>query len=136
MNPQELLSYLPYFPVYLIWLVGGIVALVRWHRHPRVSLVMLIATALFISGMLLNAVGFRWAVNWAVKQGAPGGWTVGEFIYYVSIAASLVHSLFNTATYALLLVAVFGWRGSPRRGDEEDVPEDDGPAPRPGPPGV
>jgi hypothetical protein len=128
MKPEELLNYLPAFPVYLIWLVGGIVALVRWHRHPRVSLIMLIATALFISGMLLNAVSFRWAVN---RMNA-GGWSTEEF-RFAMLALSVVHSLFNAAAYTLLLIAVFGWRGGRRPGAEaeEDFTDDDTPRPRP-----
>jgi hypothetical protein len=125
MKPEDLLNYLPALPVYLIWLVGGIVALVRWHRHPRVSLIMLIATALFIAGMLLNAVA-SW---WVVKQINAGGWGITEFRFAL-LAVSGVHSLLNAAAYTLLLIAVFGWRGG-RRADaeaEEDFPHD---APRP-----
>ena len=120
MSPQELLSYLPALPMYFVWLIGGIVALVRWHRHPRVSLIMLIATALFISSLLLNVVGFRW-----VNQALVRGWSTGDAMYVLT-GLRIIVSLLNAAAYTLLLVAVFGWRGGrrPGRDAEEDFPED------------
>jgi hypothetical protein len=95
MKPLEvLLRNLPYFPVYIAWLVGAILALVRWHRHPRVSLVMLIATALFILGMLLQVVSVAWVMN----QISTGGWSASE-VGYVMGTVAIVHSLLNTAAY-------------------------------------
>ena len=121
MKPLDLvLSNLPWFPVYLAWLVGAILALVRWHRHPRVSLVMLLATALFILGMLLGVASF-----WVISQQVASGWSAREVGYAAGII-NLVRSLLNTIAYTLLLIAVFGWRGG-RRPDaeaEDDFPGD------------
>ena len=130
MKPLEVLvTYLPYFPMYLAWLVGAILALVRWPRHPRVSLVMLSATTLFILGLLLQVAAFAWVMN----QVSAGGWSAGEAGTVFGIIA-VVESVLHTAAYTLLLVAVFGWRGGRPAGvdAEEDFPEDK--APRPGPP--
>jgi hypothetical protein len=130
MKPLEVLTtYLPYFPMYLAWLVGAILALVRWHRHPRVSLVMLIATALFIFGLLLQVASFAWLMH----QASVGGWSSGEIAGAFGLVA-VVESVLHTAAYALLLTAVFGWRGGrPHAVDsEEDFPEDTAPRMPPG----
>ena len=49
MSPGELLLYyLPSFRLYVAWLVGGMLALVHWQRHPKGSAVMVVATVLFV----------------------------------------------------------------------------------------
>jgi hypothetical protein len=118
---QMIFSYLPYYPVYLAWLVGAILALLCYQRHPRVSQVILAATALFILGMLLQGA----EVSWFRRQLRAGTWAAVEVPLAVRVAG-VVHALLNAVAYALLLVAVFGWRGNPGAGGgPEGVPPDE-----------
>ncbi len=42
-------SLLMQVPVFLVWLVGLVLALVRWKRHPKVSLLTCIAFVMFFA---------------------------------------------------------------------------------------
>jgi hypothetical protein len=106
-----LAQLLPQLPFYLAWLAGMVVALVTWQRHPMVSLLTLIALALFALLALGGTLGFVWVVN------QSGG--AAERAWLLS-AIGLVRAVVGTAAWVLLLVAVFGWRQPP--------------APRPSPP--
>jgi hypothetical protein len=108
---EILAGSLHYYPLYFAWLVGAIVALVRWRRHPRVSQVVLAATALFILAMVQHVATVAWA-NTQMQAGALSA-TASQFAFR---AAGVAHALLSTASYALLLVAVFGWRANPGAG--------------------
>ncbi len=41
-------QFLPQLPIYLVWLIGLLLALVNWRRHPRPSLLAFIAFVLFL----------------------------------------------------------------------------------------
>jgi len=115
---ELLFSYLPVLPIYLTWLVGAILALARWQRHPKVSLVMLISAVVFILGLLIQVAGYYWATNVVLT----GGGSIEE-VRWLLLALALVNSLFTTTGAVLLLVAVFGWRDASRaEPSEEDLP--------------
>ena len=99
-------SLLPSLPAIIVWLVGIALALATWRRHPRVSQTALVACAL----LLVHTVGTPIIIS--VWDPGPGGTTqqyhlmMGLFI--------LVRLGFSTVGYVLLLLAVFGWRATPR----------------------
>ncbi len=82
-----------------VWLVGIVLALVFWRRHPRVSLLALLALLGFLAlqmfemGMFLLWGGYL----------PPNAWLLS--IRYFS------RLICPPVLWALLLVALFGWRG-------------------------
>ena len=80
-------------PVYLVWLVGVILALVGWKKHPSVSLVALIA---FVMLFLLAIVTELIAVRNGVNGLRPG--------------LAFLEALIRAGAWGLVLAAVFGWR--------------------------
>jgi hypothetical protein len=127
MNPADLLLYyLPSMPMYVAWLVGGILALVWWHRHPRVSALMAVATVLFVLQSLVALAGY-----WLSWNHAALGWATSDL--NVALAAiSFGRSVVSAVAYATLLVAVYGWRKAVvPRGARYQPPEGE-PPPREG----
>jgi ABC-type transport system involved in multi-copper enzyme maturation permease subunit len=86
-------AFLIQTPVYLVWLVGVILAIVRWKKHPSVSLVALIA---FVMLFLLAMVTLLIAAHNGVKVGHPG--------------ITFLEALIRAGAWGLVLAAVFGWR--------------------------
>ena len=85
-------------PVLLVMVVGAVVAIARWRRHPRVSALVLAAvliaaltllTGPIISGVLCTVIGWR------------------------VLTCELVTATPYAVAWGLLLAAVFGWRPTP-----------------------
>jgi hypothetical protein len=92
-------------PVVAVALYGLVVAVYRWHRHPRVSLVVAIAL-----GVLLAAdLGVHLLIILA-QRGLPIG-----SVPMLILVVGLMSSLGNAAAIGLLLWAAFGWRGAPAK---------------------
>jgi hypothetical protein len=96
-------------PASIVWLVGAVLALTTWRRHPRVSQTALVACALLL---LSEAVGSV-AQFWLITQFSQLGWSEREFNRVMGLI-SLTRVAFSTVGYVLLLFAVFGWRATPR----------------------
>jgi hypothetical protein len=109
-NLTELLSFfLPSAPACIVWLVGVATALATWRRHPRVSQTALVACAL----LLVTAAGGAVAQYWLFTGMSRYVWTAQEYARMVGLV-TLVRVAFSTVGYVLLLLAVFGWRATPR----------------------
>lgn len=109
-NLSVLTSFLlPSLPAIIVWLVGIAVALATWRRHPRVSQTALVACAL----LLVNAAAGPVAQFWLFQGMSRLGWTSQEYGRMMGLV-TLVRVAFSTVGYVLLLVAVFGWRTTPR----------------------
>jgi len=80
-------------PVYVVWIVGVILAIVSWKKHPSVSLVALIA---FVMLFLLAIVTLLSAVRTGVNGMRPG--------------LAFLEALIRAGAWGLVLGAVFGWR--------------------------
>jgi hypothetical protein len=89
-------------PLYIVWAIGAIFCLVRWRRHPTVSLLALIAILLFF---LLSVIGtltvFVLPVIWRGSL-AP-----------LTTIRTIVQVFGSVIGWMLLLAAVFGWRSEP-----------------------
>ena len=94
-------------PVYVVLIVGIVLAATRWSRHPRVSLLAIsgIATLLFFDAvwMLLGP----WLQMMVIRQGAMPA-RLGFIFGLVSFAASLVRAL----GWGLVLAALFTGRAN------------------------
>jgi len=80
-------------PLYIVWLVGVILAIVVWKKHPSVSLVALIA---FVVLFLLELVSLIIAARNGLNGSRPG--------------IAFVEALIRAGAWGLVLAAVFGWR--------------------------
>ncbi len=99
-NAIMLLSYLLYqIPVFVVWLAGVVLALVRWKRHPKVSLLTIIAFVLFFAEILSPFYLNVWTL-----QGLSANMEL------VSTAINIIEPLITAAAWGLLLAAIFGWR--------------------------
>jgi hypothetical protein len=99
-------------PVYVVLIVGIVIAAARWSRHPRVSLLAVSGMAILllfdVVWMLLNP----WLQIVLIRQGVMTA-RLGFIFGLVSFAASLVRAL----GWGLVLAALFTGRSF-----REDVP--------------
>jgi hypothetical protein len=134
-EPLELIfTYAPLGLLAVVLLVGVVLAVVRWQRHPGVSLLTLLGCAVLLFVLVVGTALDRWI--WSQTQ---EGWSF-EFARALSRALSWVRVLINAAGYGLLFWAIFGWRQRQRPAYDErrhDEPRYDEPRPgrRFGPPG-
>lgn len=112
---------LPVLPLQLVWLVGMILALMRWSRHPGVSALVLIALMLFSFSTLAGALFSYWLPRMLMESGR----TSSQLNFYFSIL-SITRAAVGTVGWILLLVALFGWRYSPTQMVMEYYPDDRG----------
>jgi hypothetical protein len=92
-------------PVIIVWVIGIILALSRWRRHPRASQFALIAFALMIGATVVVRALYLW-LPIAMRN---HGWSTREF-GTISVAIGIVSTLINAAAWALIICAIFGWR--------------------------
>jgi hypothetical protein len=101
----DLLWSLPSFTVSIIAMA---VALNRWKRHPTVSALVLISVGMLIVVGLVHRIGARLIVD----QANAGGWgseSIDVYLGVLSIGALPI----RISAWAMLLVALFGWRERP-----------------------
>lgn len=122
MNPSELFRWFaPMVPYALIWLVGAVVAISTWRRHPNVSLLTLLAClielAATLGGGLVQFILFR-----------SGSFAGGGFDLVLQLT-TWGRVLLSCLGYVLFFCAIFGWR---RQAEPFPRPYDDPPrrAPR------
>lgn len=106
---KDLLAQLPSL---LVMLGCMIVAIVRWRRHPKVSLLVLLSLALMMLQGIFYAVVYTWVPDWFLRAVGPASTEmVARNVY-------LVLGLFSNGTLAigliLLLAAIFTQRGLPK----------------------
>ena len=102
-----LTSYLAqYFVVAMVWLVGVILSIVYWQRHPKVSRLTLTALAIFFVESMVSAYANLYVPLMLRDQ----GWTNGQLgtLYYP--IKSVVASLIQAVAWGLILAALFGRR--------------------------
>ena len=88
-----LAAVLTQLPVYLVWLVGLILALAGWKKHPSVSLAALIGfVVLFLLALVTQLTTVRHGVNWS------------------QAGIAFLEALIRAGAWGLVLAAIFGWR--------------------------
>jgi hypothetical protein len=97
--------YIVDVPVVLVWLIGILLAIVFWKRHPRVSLLALIA---FIGLLVLKLAG-TYLNGWLPMNLDQSGWTVTQMGIRQGIFA-LISAVLSAGFWSLLLAAIFGGR--------------------------
>lgn len=99
-------------PLLIVWIIGIIVALVRWSKHPRVSLVALIGLAVLFVIALVGGLLTPWLQMTLMRNGMSGS-RVGLLSGIVGIVLSLIRA----GAWGLILVAIF----SKRETQDEDA---------------
>ena len=103
-----------YIPLYGVWLVGILLALRRWHKHPKVSLFALIGIAI----LFLSSLAERYAQQWLFFDLAEQGRSTSAgalTAYNIGVAYIIV----NILGWGFILTALFRWRGEPDKSGRE-----------------
>lgn len=100
-----LTSLLFHLPVALVWLVGVAFALLFWQRHPRVSLLTVVAIALLFLDTLADTI-LNVAVPLSFYSQGMSATQIGLFF----AAKNAITSIVAAIAWGLLIAAIFGWR--------------------------
>ena len=111
MGSTEIIAYLSLLvqdiPVMLVLLIGMVLAIVFWSRHPGVSRLTLIALLLFLARQLLGPLVSLWLT---LNQRPLGGDARG--LGFAMLGIGIVSSVIQAIGYGLLLAAVFAGRNA------------------------
>lgn len=99
---QLILSQIWNLPAIALAIAGIVLALVRWKKHPTVSLVALVAFCLLLATRLVSAAFSAYQYWQITNDGAP----ITGFFGIVQGALGLMSIL----SQVLMLLAIFGWR--------------------------
>lgn len=108
MVDQEILvimlgSLLVRLPILLIWLVGVIIAIVRWQRHPRTSLMLVLGLAILTLASLIGVFWEAWLPQGAARIGVS---RIGA----LASVYGIVQALISAVGWVLVIIAVFSKR--------------------------
>lgn len=94
-------------PELLVFIVGIILSIVFWKRHPGVSLLCLIAFLIFLGNLLLGS-----GMNYWIMNGRENGSPITDIAGVMGVV-TLCRVTFGTIGWILFLTALFGWRPLP-----------------------
>jgi hypothetical protein len=94
-------SLLPQLPIVGVIVAGIVIALARWHRHPRVSALLVVALSLELASVII------YPVLTALLIGL--GFSVSD-MSTAFLVLGLGSGLLRAALLGLILWAAFGWR--------------------------
>jgi hypothetical protein len=97
--------------VTLVWLVGLILAVVRWRQHPGVSLIAIFAIALYFMISVVSPF-YPMLFELLVRSGRTT-----DQADHIFMMVDILLSLLKAGTWILILAAIFGWR----RGKEKSA---------------
>lgn len=105
-------------PLILVWLAGGVLALIFWKRNSRVSLLLLAGLIIALGAMLLDGYARVYLVHYLIRQdiGNPiiDGWrsafTLTTWVRGVQFLIAAMYAV----SWGFALGAVFGWRSAVR----------------------
>jgi hypothetical protein len=107
-SPFELflLNYLlPVLPFLLVYVIGAVLCVVRWRRHPMASRFGLAAFVVFILSTLGSTAAYYWML-----VAMPFGTDYREYAMLVT----MLRTGAGVFAWVLLLIALFGWRADPQ----------------------
>ena len=100
---SSLTSLLTNLPLLIIWIVGIVIAIVRWKKSPRRSLLALIA---FVIMMGIHIVSVIFGNSFYLLASVNG--MNYRMVSTISVIVNVFFSLVNTAGWVLVLLAIFG----------------------------
>jgi hypothetical protein len=99
-----LFAQITHLPFLLVFVVGIILAIVRWSCHPRVSLLALVAFGLLLLGSITKIGYMFWLIG-----GQEAGFSFPNS-RAIMTGINLSVTLLELIAWILLLVALYGWR--------------------------
>ena len=96
-------------PLFVLWIIGIIVALTTRRKHPQVSLLAAVGLAIQLSETAVVLVVYPW-----ISQAVTSGWPA-EKINVFWMAATFVQVFLSTIAWLLILLAIFKYRHQPNR---------------------
>ena len=101
-----LFAQITHLPFLLVFVVGIILAILRWSVHPRVSLMALVAFGL----LLLSSIAKMGYLFWLIGGQESGLAFNNSRLIMTWINLSMM--LLELIGWILLMIALFGWRRS------------------------
>ena len=98
-------------PLLIVWLVGIILAILRWKKNPRTSLLTLIALVI-LGGVHILSVIFGTSFFYIASMNGMKG----QLVRTIQTVAQILFSLGDAVGWVLLLLALFG---KPKKKAEE-----------------
>ena len=95
-------------PFILILLIGFIIALMRWSKHPRVSLLVSLMFAVEVLVVLPLSLAAVFIPTFYLS-----GYYLVRSHGLIQGALNMLPTLASTAVWILALAAIFGWRPAP-----------------------
>ena len=99
---KDLLEQLPSLFTLLVCMV---VAVARWKRHPKVSLVLLLGLGYLILHLLVSAVIYNWVPDWFIQAASEANRATA--IRNVYLVLGLVTNASLAIGLSVLLTAIF-----------------------------
>lgn len=92
----------PQLPLYLVYLIGSIGAIIRWKRHPRASLFLIVSIAIsFVTAIILTIVQM-WLPYYLATLKVDAV-SISYYFYGLNVIGNLIRAL----TFVFVLLAVF-----------------------------
>jgi len=114
-------GYVCWLPLCAVWLLGMLAAILRWRRHPQVSLLALLGCGLGFVVWLVMPPVYWFLVPFIAERLSPSGHEP-EAYRLISSAVNFVHACVVAVAWAMLLMALFGWRGRPAGISGDTIP--------------
>jgi hypothetical protein len=98
-------SLLIQLPLYITWLVGIVLALVWWKRHPRVSLLAVIGLTAMLILTVLTSIANLWLPFWIENFG-----TGRMGISVIFLIMNILEGILMAGIWIVVLAAIFNGR--------------------------
>ncbi len=113
MSEYTLREFLPWFleglvtrlPVYLVYVLGIVLALVRWRRHPRISGLTCLSLAM-LTLLDMGNIALLFLLPRYMQRHRMSGEALTQSLYWVGMA----HATLFAVIFILILWAIFGQR--------------------------
>ena len=110
-------AYLLQLPLYIVWLIGIILSMTRWQRHPKASFAALAAfSLLFVESLIGTLLSYN-----LPRLLAEGRHIDGEHIALILNVLWFGRTILHAGLWGVVLLAIFGWRKRRRYVDMEQA---------------
>ena len=97
-------AFIVHLPTLLVWVIGLLVAIISWSKHPKISLLTTIALSGFIALAMINAFLTGWLPTIFARGMSPA--QLGT----IFAAMNLCTSIISAGLWGIVLFAIFSPR--------------------------